>query len=153
MKELWVSLRHLDSESYFRLFQLGRAENVNTGVCIWSLTKANRIFCNIQIAVCSHRPNGCRKKISQSIFYLNTEMKWNVFHATYTHECFYHGEFSIKQVLMTLGNCDTILEMLILKVFCWLCAHIYCRNVSLLNHFYTQLPTNYSRMSSYANSL
>ena len=46
-----MNITHLDSESNFKLFQLGRAQNVNIGVCIWFLTKANMILEDIQRAV------------------------------------------------------------------------------------------------------
>lgn len=91
----------------------------------------------------SHRPKGCRKRISHSIFYLNTELKQNVCHPTYTHGCFHHSGFPIQQVLMTSGDCDTVFEGLSLQALCWLCAHIYYRNISLLSHFCSQLHTNY----------
>lgn len=92
-----------------------------------------------------HWPADCRKKkkISQSIFYQNTELKWKVCHPTCTHECVHHSGFPVNQVVMTSSDCDTILEVLRLWVFCWLCAHIWYRNLSLLNHFYSQMPTNY----------
>lgn len=148
-----MSLTSLDPESIFKLFLLGSTEHVNIGVSIYFDQGKQDFLGHSKHHLQSPVPRITRKKYLLEYLLPKFITKMDCLSPQYTHACFCHSHFPIKQVLTISGDHESILQVLIPQAFCWLSAHGCYRNFPLLRCFIPSCtPIIYWR-SSYVNIL